>query len=263
LAARLPMNALTRAWALIMKGLSETREAPDAEAAGEMAIIRLAYAADLPTPDEALRMLKQGAPAAAPRPNSAAGLAPAPVAAPAPQGAIGGGAPRAMRGPALAEADPSPDLPGPLAGPSAALDRRAAPLPGGGLRLSSFPDLVKLAGQKRDARLKVELESYVHVIGFAEGRIDMRLDERAPADFAGRLTQRLKTWTGRHWVVTLASEGGAQTLRDARAAEVMAHPLVRKMLEVFPDAELRAIRDPKAEIAAPETGFADAPDAED
>lgn len=72
----------------------------------------------------------------------------------------------------------------------------------------------------------------------------MRVEDRAPSDFAGRLTQRLKDWTGRHWIVTLAPEGGAATLRDARTAEVMAHPLVMKAFEVFPDAEIRAIRDP-------------------
>ncbi|MEQ1929083.1 MAG: DNA polymerase III subunit gamma/tau, partial [Parvularculaceae bacterium] len=78
MAAGLSMNALTRAWALLMRGMTETREAPDAEAAGEMAIIRMAYAADLPTPDEALRSLRDGA--APVRPTPAASGTPSPQA---------------------------------------------------------------------------------------------------------------------------------------------------------------------------------------
>ena len=55
----LELNALTRAWSLLMKGLSETNAAPDPAAAAEMALIRLCFAADLPTPDEALKALKK------------------------------------------------------------------------------------------------------------------------------------------------------------------------------------------------------------
>jgi DNA polymerase-3 subunit gamma/tau len=213
MAGALPMNALTRAWSLLMKGLAETQAAPDAVAAGEIALIRLAFAADLPTPDEALKMLSgETAPPVAPR-------------APR-QPSRGGPAPQA----ALSEPD--------------AVYQAASPAPAGP-RLESFLDVVRLAGEKRDARLKVELESYVHLIGFETGRIELRLDERAPSDLAGRLMQRLKEWTGRQWVVSInAQETGGDTLRDARTADVLAHPLVRKALEVFPGAEIVAIRDP-------------------
>ncbi|NWG71264.1 MAG: DNA polymerase III subunit gamma/tau [Parvularculaceae bacterium] len=247
MAERLSMNALTRAWSLLMKGMAETREAPDAEAAGEMAIIRMAYAADLPTPDEALRSLKNAAAApAAPAAMSAgppAALAAAPPRNPfRPQG----GSAEAVAAAPMVQAPAAAPSPGPAPAPA------PAPKPA----LSSFLDVVRLAGQKKDQRLKVELESYAHVISFAEGRIEMRLEDRAPSDFAGRLTQRLKEWTGRHWIVTLAGEGGAPTLRDARTAEVMSHPLVKKAFEVFPDAEIRAIRDavevPPAGVPAPE-----------
>jgi len=234
MAGRLSMNALTRAWSLLMKGMAETREAPDAEAAGEMAIIRMTYAADLPTPDEALRNLRNGAAAAAPA---------VPPSAPLPRNpfrAQGGGAEAVAPTPASAPVTP------PVTAPV-----RTGP------EISSFLDIVRLAGQKKEARLKVELESYAHVVSFGDCRIEMRLEDRAPADLAGRLTQRLKEWTGRQWIVTLVPEGGAPTLRDARTAEVMSHPFVMKAFEVFPDAEIRAIRD------APEAASVDGPAPDD
>ena len=58
LADGLQINALTRAWSLLMKGMDETSRAPDPAAAAEMVLIRLCFAANLPTPDEALRALR-------------------------------------------------------------------------------------------------------------------------------------------------------------------------------------------------------------
>ncbi len=220
MASGFEMNALTRVWSLLMKGLSETNMAPDPAAAGEMALIRICFAADLPTPDEALKALKK---------NRENAVAPSP--------------PRKKVRPQTEEQ------------PSAQIIDILPPLsqrpPGDGPWLRAFADVVQLAGKMRDAKLRTELESYVHLVTFKEGQIDLRLHDNAPADLAGRLTQRLKEWTGRQWVVSVtASEDGEDTLRDKRIAEVMADPMVKKALDIFPGAEVTAIREPDA-IAEP------------
>src|SRR6186997_2577936 len=88
MAQKLSMAALTRAWALLMKGLEETLRAPAPARAAEMALIRLCYAADLPSPADALKALQTGgAPAAAP------------AAAPSRGGGGGGGTAAAARAP--------------------------------------------------------------------------------------------------------------------------------------------------------------------
>jgi DNA polymerase-3 subunit gamma/tau len=226
MAGALPMNALTRAWSLLMKGLSETQGAPDPVAAGEIALIRLAYAASLPTPDEALRMLAgENADAVATRP---------PRAAPRPSSSAQ---------PALSE-------------PVSAMD--AAPALPQGPVLYTFADIVRLAEERRDLKLKVELESYVHLVAFEAGRIELRLQDRAPGDLVPRLIQRLAEWTGRRWVVSVnAAAEGRETLRDARMAETLGHPFLRRALELFPGAEIIAIRDPKPAAAPDEAPPAD------
>ncbi|NOX96280.1 MAG: DNA polymerase III subunit gamma/tau, partial [Alphaproteobacteria bacterium] len=244
------MNALTRAWSLLMKGLSETNIAPDPAAAGEMALIRLCFAADLPTPDEALRALKK---------NSSSGAS---VSA----GAVGSGVAPASSQPASSSSQPAPpnntltDDHGapapqsePMADPAPAvseptiyeieppLSQRPAD---GGPWLRCFNDVVRLAGEKRDAKLRTELEAYVHIVSFAEGRIELRFADAAPGDLAGRLTLRLKEWTGRQWVISVnTQQTGAATVRDARMAEVLAHPMVQKTMALFPGAEVTSIRD--------------------
>ncbi len=224
----LEMNALTRTWSLLMKGLGETQVAPDAAAAGEMALIRLAFAADLPTPDEALRALKK---------NSS--------------GAIGAGAAgqtASSPAPVSAQKTPPREETARVIAMPAPRPRKAETPPA----LRNFDDVARLAGRMRDAKLRTELESYVHVVSFSDGRVELRLHDQAPKDLANRLTLRLKEWTGRAWIVSVtAEENGAETLRDARTREVMAHPMVKHALELFPGAQVTAIR---------ETELAPAPD---
>src|SRR5512140_987795 len=65
--AAVSAGTLSRIWQLTLKAYDEVRRAPDAAAAVDMALIRLAYAADLPGPEEALKRLQAGeAPAAGP-----------------------------------------------------------------------------------------------------------------------------------------------------------------------------------------------------
>ena len=82
----LGLPALTRAWTLLMKALDEAQAAPDPAASAEIGLVRLAYAAALPTPEEALKSLGEGGGggAAAPTPAPKAG-APEPSPAPEPE----------------------------------------------------------------------------------------------------------------------------------------------------------------------------------
>ncbi|MFL5157743.1 MAG: DNA polymerase III subunit gamma/tau, partial [Microvirga sp.] len=60
-AGKLSVRTLSRAWQILLKGIPEVQASNRPIAAAEMVLVRLAYAADLPTPDEALRALKDGA----------------------------------------------------------------------------------------------------------------------------------------------------------------------------------------------------------
>ena len=56
-AASLSLPVLTRTWQLLVKGLADVKDAPRPIQAADMVLVRLACAADLPTPDEALKRL--------------------------------------------------------------------------------------------------------------------------------------------------------------------------------------------------------------
>jgi DNA polymerase-3 subunit gamma/tau len=231
-AARLSVPVLNRAWSQLLKSLGEVRVAPNALSAAEMALIRLAYSADLPSPADLVRDVQ-----AAPR---ATGPAPA---APSGGGGGGGGASAsAMRAPALprAEAQPVPGAP-----PRA--------------RLPDFDAVLALAKQNGDLALYGSLWNFVHLVAFDQGRIEFRPAPNAPRTLAGDLAGKLRQWTGDQWIVSVVSEGGAPTPhrqdldrkadKKARAAN---DPSVLAVLKAFPGAEIIAVNDLAA--AAPEAG---------
>jgi DNA polymerase-3 subunit gamma/tau len=57
LAAGLSMRVLSRTWQMLLKGIAEVKEAARPIAAAEMVLVRIAYAADLPSPEDVIRSL--------------------------------------------------------------------------------------------------------------------------------------------------------------------------------------------------------------
>ena len=257
LAARLSMPYLSRAWQMLLKGIEETARAPAPYAAAEMVLIRLAYTADLPTPDDLIAKLGGGAmparrtsaPQDAPVAETRGPLNAAPAA---PQASHSGGDFSDAAGD-----DSFSDL-GLDAGDDAveppdedALDVPAArpqfvmPDP------RSFAEVVALAGQKRDMMLKVHLEDNVSLVKFdaQTGSIDLYLMPAAPPELANDLREKLNAWTGRRWMVMLSKAEGAPSIGSVRrareAAELAAiksHPAVKAVLDAFPDAKISEVR---------------------
>jgi len=236
-AARLSHRVLARAWQMLMKGIEEVARSPKPLASADMVLVRIAYAADLPTPDEALRMLADGSGAvgagAAPRlPSGGSG------GGASAQVASAGGAPRLS---SVARPEGAPVAMREQAQPAAAAQPH--------LVLATFADIIKLAAEKRDVRLKQQLEGDMHVVRCEDGRLDFRPTRSAAPTLAGDLQKKLTDWTGRRWVVTISSEQGEQTVRERLAAEqadrergVLAHPAVQAVLAKFPGAEIVAVR---------------------
>ena len=98
-ATKLSMRVLARTWQMLLKGIGEVEAAGRPIDAAEMVLVRIAYAADLPTPDEVIRSLGDsrsgngtGAPPCSPRPQAAVGRGAA-----SPPGAARGTAHRGAR----------------------------------------------------------------------------------------------------------------------------------------------------------------------
>jgi DNA polymerase-3 subunit gamma/tau len=218
-----------------------------------MAIIRLCYAANLPTPAEALRALGEpadrGGPAGAPSPAGrpvatapagevsagttvAAGGPPAGPASGARTGASGAPVARLATSAAAPAIGPAPQPPAP-----------AMPAP------ASFAAVVALFEQRREPVLAHQLSRDVHPVRCEPGRLEFRPTPTASRDLAPRVAELLSQWTGRRWMVSVSGDAGEPTLaqqravaEDAQRAQALAHPLVQAALATFPGATLEAVR---------------------
>jgi DNA polymerase III subunit gamma/tau len=219
-------------------------------------LVRIAYAADLPSPEDIIRSLGD-APQRAAVPGRGNG-APLPTlpAGPASSGPASYAEPARGR-PALAPStmpqprDPvSRSVEAPAAAPSPAFAR--------------FADLIAFVGEQRDLQLKTALERDVRLVRFEDGKLEIALEPSAARTLIGDLARRLGALTGRRWMVAVSAEAGAPTVRsqlDARHEEfkrgVQADPLVQNVLARFPGAQIVAVRQPERDTAPPAVALDD------
>ena len=238
LADKLSIRVLSRAWQMLLKGLAEVQAAEKPVQAAEMLLVRLAFAADLPTPDEALRALRDGDGSAGGSPPASGGSKSPGSTARLAYAAEGGGRAGAtpMRAPETKAAAPA-----------------QAP------RLAHLADVAALAASRRDLKIKHAIEHFVRAVRIEEGRLEIAVAEGAPATLVGDLSARLSEWTGRRWLVVLSAERGGPTLAESAAAErdalkrdVRADPLVEAVLARFPGAEIVGVHRREEPPAAPD-----------
>jgi DNA polymerase III subunit gamma/tau len=263
-ATKLSIRVLSRMWQMLLKGIAEAQAATRPAAAAEMVLVRIAYVADMPTPDEAIRMIEQNS-GASPVAVASAPTRTVPAAtlsslSPAPAPARS--APRSG-----AEASTRPQMTAPASEP------QSAPA----LRISSFPELVALAAEKRDLLIKAALEADVRLVRIEDGRLEIALERNAARTLVNDLSRKLELWSGRRWTVVVSNEAGHPTLREQnlveknqreRAAE--ADPRVKEVLTRFPGAKVVEVRklapeppdsDDSAELGANDPG--EGPDSDD
>jgi len=245
MAGTLAMPALTRTWQMLLKGLQEAQHAPTPVTAAEMILVRLAYAADLPSPGDLVRRIEEagGSAAVGAAVGAVAASRPPPSAAPAPQQSSASGS-----APAVA----------PAAAPEYETVVDTQPDAVSMIDLPDFAAVVALVREKKEVVLGANLTDNVHLVRFEQGQIELRLAERAPPKLPNELGALLKEWTGRPWLISLSSnnEAGDLTLHDqaenleaGRRQEAAADPLVRAALSAFPGAKIKKVRDVTVDVA--------------
>jgi DNA polymerase-3 subunit gamma/tau len=238
-AEKLSMRVLSRTWQMLLKGVAEVAAAGRPLAAAEMVLVRIAYAADLPTPDEVIRSLDDNANVSRARGSTPSHATVASVPrfegprVEAPRVETSRGAPRAALAPS---SEPIARLP----------ETQPSPLP---LVVARFEDLIALAAQKRDLGVKLALERDVRLVRCEDGRLEIGLERSAAKTLVNDLARKFSQWTNRRWMVVVSAEEGQPTVRsqsDARQAElktgVRADPLVQAVLARFPGAEIVDVR---------------------
>jgi DNA polymerase-3 subunit gamma/tau len=121
---------------------------------------------------------------------------------------------------------------------------------------SSLQDLLALATEKRDIKLKSDLESLVRPIRVAPGQFELALEPGAHPGLPGEIARKLEAFTGMRWMVMVAKEGGAKPVSRQRQESkdnlfllARDHPDVQAVLKRFPGAEIIDVKEPDQPVS--------------
>ena len=122
------------------------------------------------------------------------------------------------------------------------------------LDINSFDQLLKICNEKKEIKLKYELEKNVNLVHFENNRIEISFNDNLDKNFIKDLSLKLFEWTGDRWIITLSKSKGQLSIKDKQQNKKIKNinsakqsKLYKNLIEKFPDADLIDVN-PKEEI---------------
>ena len=113
------------------------------------------------------------------------------------------------------------------------------------IEIKSFDELIKTCDQKKEIKLKYELENNVNLVSFEKNRIEISFNEDLSKDFLKIISSKLFDWTGERWIITLSKKQGELTKKQIKVKNkkdmlenAKKTKTYKKIKEIFDDAEL-------------------------
>ncbi len=115
--------------------------------------------------------------------------------------------------------------------------------------LNSLEDLIKISTEKKEMKLKYELENNVNLVSFNTYRIEISFNEKLSKNFVKDLSEKLFEWTNKRWVISFSKKKG-ETSQKQKKLEMVEKELTdfknsneySELLNSFPDIELVDIK---------------------
>ncbi len=111
--------------------------------------------------------------------------------------------------------------------------------------IKSFNELVEFCTQKKEMKLKYELEKNVNLVKFERGIIEISFNENLDKDFVKDLSTKLSEWTNQRWIISFSKNQGEMSIKDKEKNKqkelietAKKSNLYKNVLDHFPDAEL-------------------------
>ena len=116
-------------------------------------------------------------------------------------------------------------------------------------KINTFEDIVKLANQENEIELKYDLERNVKLVSFRNRTIDISFNEKLNKNFIKILTEKLYSWTGERWIISLNKKIGEKTIFEKKNEskinqinEAKKNEKIKVLLETFDDADLISVQ---------------------
>ena len=111
--------------------------------------------------------------------------------------------------------------------------------------IQSFDNLIKLCHEKKEIKLKYDLENNINLVSFKHGLIEIAFNERLDKNFIKDLTNKLYIWTNSRWIISLSKEKGDLSSKDKKRLiklkareEIKNSKIYEEIKSLYPDAEL-------------------------
>ena len=218
------VKSLSRYWQMILKAANEIKNFSKPLSALEMAVIRMCYISDLPTPDEIIKKIesKDISPAEKKTLKSKSKSS---------VGMISGSSEKKEPDESLIEE---------------VLTKRSP---------EDFHDIIQLARIHKDVKMQYELENNVSLVSFAKEKIEINI-LKGSESIASDLSKKLFEWTEKKWIVLVSSSQGEKTINQEREesdllirSNIEKHPIYKATVEEFKNTSIKLIEEiPKLSI---------------
>ena len=251
MAKDITLSRLARAWQIMLKGHGEVNLAPDPHAAADMVLIRLAHVANMPTPGDLVKKLKDVTPdmltsstPASSAPTSSAPTSSAPVSSTLAEQLADQDMPPPMADMPDHMADHMVPAPSAPSSPQLASSQLASPQP----VPENMIQMAQIFEDHGELKLASYLRTRIRPVLLEAGRFEFSADRPLDENVPGQIGYFLTEWTGMRWMVSVATQSGSDTLDEIEHAQkqairdsLAADPIVKSAMDTFPDSTIHSI----------------------
>tara|TARA_B100001996_G_C18499904_1_gene531104 strand:+ start:149 stop:625 length:477 start_codon:yes stop_codon:yes gene_type:complete len=119
-----------------------------------------------------------------------------------------------------------------------------------GIQIKSFKDLIELCIEKKELKIKYELENNLRLVSFKDQKIEISFNSTLDKSFVKELSSKLLKWTNKRWIIAFSKENSLPTLKEQKKdlnLELLKKESVsdfsKEVKKIFPDAELIKIEE--------------------
>ena len=113
------------------------------------------------------------------------------------------------------------------------------------ISIVSFDQLLEICSEKKEMKLKYELEKNVNLVRFEKNRMEISFNDSLDKNFVKELSLKLFEWTNQRWIITFSKEKGEISIKEKQKNKKVflidkakQTNLYKTVLEKFPDANL-------------------------
>ena len=117
-----------------------------------------------------------------------------------------------------------------------------------GLEIKNFNQLIQIFEEKKELKIKYELENNLRLVSFEDQKIEISFNSNLDKTFVKELSSKLLQWTNKRWIIAFSKKNGSPTLKEQKKnlktdmlKRESTSEISKEVKKIFADAELISI----------------------